>query len=321
MAASRSIDTLIRAARLYYEEGLSQGEVARTMGISGATVSRALAAARDQGIVEVRIFDPRSPVQRVHELEQQLAEMFGLSEVRVGTSSGETGSLRLVGRLAADLFGERLSAMRHVGLSWGTTLEAFVAEVPHRVVPSLEVRPIAGGNPGLDTASAGGTLVQALARRCGVEPSRLIAPAVVESPLTKAAITSESSIRSALDRAAEVDHAFVGVGTFGVRSSVTIVEDMRLSEVELATFLAQRPAGDISGRFFDDEGVELGPPTSERVIGLSLDDLRKVPCVVGLAAGHEKARGVLGGLRTGVLDVLVVDLPLAQAVLQRSGHG
>ncbi len=44
MAATRSIDTLVRAARLYYEEGLSQGEVARRMGLSGATVSRVLAA-------------------------------------------------------------------------------------------------------------------------------------------------------------------------------------------------------------------------------------------------------------------------------------
>ena len=236
-------------------------------------------------------------------------------------ASADTGALRLVGRLAADLFGERLGAMRTVGLSWGTTLEAFVAEVPHRVVPFIKVLPLTGGNPGLDTASAGGTLVQALARRCGVSAGRLIAPAVVESPHTKAVLTSESGIKAALEVAATVDHAFVGIGTIGVRSSVTIVEDMRLNDAELAAFLAQKPAGDIAGRFFDDSGVELGAPTSERIIGVTLDDLRSVPCVVGLAAGQEKARGVLGGLRTGVVNVLVVDLPLAQAVLQRGAAG
>lgn len=289
------------------------------MGISGATVSRALAAARELGIVEVRIRDPRSPVQRVYAVEQQLVELFHLTEARVGTANGEAGSLRSVGRLAADLFGERLGEMRSVGLSWGSTLEAFVAEVPQRAVPVLNVLPLAGGNPGLDMASAGGTLVQALARRCGVEPLRLLAPAVVESPRTKAAIISESGIRAALELAARVDHAFVGIGTFGVRSSVTIVEDMRLDDAELGSFLAQKPAGDIAGRFFDDQGTELGLPTTERVIGVSLAELRAVPCVVGLAAGHEKARGVLAGLRTGVIDILVIDLPLAQAVLQRLG--
>ena len=80
MAAGRSLDTLVRAARLYYEDGLSQGEVARRLGLSGATVSRVLAQAREQGVVEVRIHDPRSPVQRVHEVERQLIERFGLTE-------------------------------------------------------------------------------------------------------------------------------------------------------------------------------------------------------------------------------------------------
>jgi len=320
MAATRSLDTLVQAAKLYYEDGLSQGEVARRMGLSGATVSRVLASAREQGIVEVRIHDPRSPVRRVSEVEQQLIEQFGLTDARVGTPDGGlSGSIETVGRLAADLFGERLEQMRRVGLSWGSTLEAFVAAVPERMAPFLRVLPLAGGNPGLDTASAGGTLVQVLARKCGVEPSRLLAPAIVESPQTKGAITSESNIRIALERAARVDHAFVGIGTIGIRSSVTIVEDMKLNDAELAAFLAQKPAGDISGRFFDDQGVEVGPPTSERVIGVSLDDLRQVPCVIGLAGGQEKARGVLAALRTGVLDVVVLDLALAQAVLQRAG--
>lgn len=320
MAATRSIDTLVRAARLYYEEGLSQGEVARRMGLSGATVSRVLAAARDRGIVEVRIHDPRSPVRRVADLERRLVERFGLSEARVGTpNGGPADALQLVGRLAADLFGERLTQMRRIGLSWGSTLESFVAEVPERVA-AVQVLPLAGGNPGLDTAGAGGTLVQALARRCGVQPSRFLAPAIVESPQTKAAIASETAIRTALELAAQVDHAFVGIGTFGVRSSVTIVEDMKLSEAELAAFLAQKPAGDITGRFFDDTGTELGPPTSDRVIGVTLDDLRRVPCVIGLAAGAEKTRGVLAALHTGVLDVVVLDLPLARAVLLRAGE-
>jgi DNA-binding transcriptional regulator LsrR (DeoR family) len=320
MAATRSIETLVTAARLYYEDGLSQGEVARRMGLSGATVSRMLASARDRGIVEVRIHDPRSPVRRVARVERRLVERFGLTEARVGTpNGGSADALRLVGRLAADLFGERLGRMRQVGLSWGSTLEAFVAEVPERVA-AVQVLPLAGGNPGLDNAGAGGTLVQELARRCGVQPSRFLSPAIVESPQTKAAITSETAIRTALQLGAQVDHAFVGIGTVGVRSSVTIVEDMKLSEAELAAFLAQKPAGDISGRFFDDAGTELGPPTSDRVIAVSLADLRRVPWVIGLAAGVEKARGVLAALHTGVLDVAVLDLPLARAVLVRAGE-
>lgn len=55
------------------------------------------------------------------------------------------------------------------------------------------------------------------------------------------------------------------------------------------------------------------------MIAVTLDDLRRVPCVIGLAAGLEKARGVLASLpHTGVVDVVVLDLPLARAVLSRA---
>ena len=58
MPAPRNADTLVRAARLYYLDGLSQSDVATALGVSRASVSRILSAARDQGIVEIRIHDP-----------------------------------------------------------------------------------------------------------------------------------------------------------------------------------------------------------------------------------------------------------------------
>ena len=48
MAAGRSLDTLVRAARLYYEDGLSQGEVARRLGLSPSAVTRLVAGLEDR---------------------------------------------------------------------------------------------------------------------------------------------------------------------------------------------------------------------------------------------------------------------------------
>jgi DNA-binding transcriptional regulator LsrR (DeoR family) len=53
------------------------------------------------------------------------------------------------------------------------------------------------------------------------------------------------------------------------------------------------------------------------VIGVTFDDLRSVPTVIGLAGGAGKARGVLAALRTGVIDVAVLDAELATEVLRR----
>ena len=103
-------------------------------------------------------------------------------------------------------------------------------------------------------------------------------------------LTSESGIKAALEVAATVDHAFVGIGTIGVRSSVTIVEDMRLNDAELAAFLAQgKPAGDISPVLRRQRRRTRRAPPLERIIGVTLDDLRSVP-QVGLAAGEGPRR-------------------------------
>jgi DNA-binding transcriptional regulator LsrR (DeoR family) len=156
--------------------------------------------------------------------------------------------------------------------------------------------------------------MEVLAARTGATSFRFESPAVVESPRTWAALTRESSIVNAIDRAAEVELAVVGIGAFGQHNSRRVVAAMRLTAEEERELAGQAPAGNICGRFYDLSGKPLGTPTSERVIGISLEQLRSVPEVIGLAAGVEKAPGVIGALRTGTLDAIVLDEDLARVV-------
>lgn len=319
MATPRSVDVLVRAARLYYEDGLSQGEVAKIMRLSGSTVSRVLAAAREQGLVEIRIHDPRQQVVRAGDIEQELVATFGLTEARVGVVAEGLAAANVVGKLGVAFFLERLDLMKRVGLSWGSTIGRLVSEFPTLDEPAkFTLLPLVGGLPTHDTASAGGTLIQALGQKCGVDVIRLIAPAIVESPETCAAFKRESGIQAALAAAATVDHAFVGIGSYGVRTSLSIVASMKLTPEEMAAFTSAKPAGDVCGRFVDDEGRPLGLPTSERVIGITIDELRQVPMGVGLAAELDKVRGVLATLRTGAIDAVILDRELARAVLTQN---
>lgn len=43
---------------------------------------------------------------------------------------------------------------------------------------------------------------------------------------------------------------------------------------------------------------------NNRVIGLSLEDLRKIPCVIGIASENTKATAILGALRTGIINII-----------------
>lgn len=48
------------------------------------------------------------------------------------------------------------------------------------------------------------------------------------------------------------------------------------------------------------------------MIGTSLEELRRIPLVVALAAGPEKAPAIAAALRAGLVDVLLVDVVAAQ---------
>jgi DNA-binding transcriptional regulator LsrR (DeoR family) len=56
----------------------------------------------------------------------------------------------------------------------------------------------------------------------------------------------------------------------------------------------------------------------DRVIGVTFDQLKKIPCVVGVAGGLHKLEVVRAALRGGWLDALVTDHHLARCLVADS---
>ncbi|MBO1030685.1 helix-turn-helix domain-containing protein [Tessaracoccus sp. SD287] len=317
MPAPRSQDVLIRAARMYYLDGKSQGEIAKALGVSRSSVSRTLLSARERGIVEIRIHQDRS-LTRDAELEAALMERFSLQSAQVVVRPPGRTAVDIVGEMAARIFEKVVPGLSRFGLSWGETIASFTDHVQvEPVYPRLELCPLAGGAPTMQpTGASGHVALDTLARRCGALAYRFDSPAVVESEVTWKALNQESGVIQALERAQRCEVALVGIGRLGVHSSSRVIRAMRLSPEEEQTFMAQNPVGDLCGHFFDIEGRPLGLPSSNRVVGLTLEQLDTIPSVVGIAAGMEKALGALGALRTGVLTQFIGDEELATAVLR-----
>lgn len=321
MPGPRETATVVRAARLYYEEGLAQSEIASALGLSRSNVSRILTQARERGIVEILIHDPEAPPVRDPRLEAALISRFGLTgAVVVEAASAATASggaaLDAVARAAATLLSERAPAVRSLGVSWGQTVQRVVARLePQRLRPAPRVLPLVGGLSMLDGTDTGDSVQRLLAERLGARAEPLFAPALLESADAARTLLRESSIARVLAAAADVELALVGIGSAGLHSSPHLLAGMRLTPEERRRVESQRPAGDVCGRFVEADGTPLGPPTSERVLAVTLPQLARIPEVVAVAAGAGKAPGVLGVLRSSVLDVVVLDAPLARAVL------
>jgi DNA-binding transcriptional regulator LsrR (DeoR family) len=319
MPGARSPELLAKAARLYFVDDRSQDEVAAILGTTRSNVSRMLKQARDLGIVEIRIVDP---AQRDEELELALRDRFRLADARVLKVTPETDALSGVGRLAVRWLDETLHDGQVVALSWGQTLQAVVRAVDGLSRRDVEIVQLVGGLSALDSALTGQELVRELSERMGARHRYLHAPALFGSAEALTMMLHEQAIADALDAAKAAHIAMVGIGASGVGSSGALLDALGLSPSERAAFDASGAVGDVCARFYDLSGREVASVVTERVLAVSLDDVRAIPTVAGVAAGQEKALGIIGALQGRIIDVLICDQPAARSVLslERAGR-
>ena len=71
----------------------------------------------------------------------------------------------------------------------------------------------------------------------------------------------------------------------------------------------------IQGRLLDRQGRELAIP-GRYVVGCELEALRRAPWSIGINAGAGRGVETLAALRSGCVNLLVVDEPLAEELLQ-----
>ena len=297
---------------MYFLDGRSQDDIARVLGTSRSNVSRMLTAARVQGVVEIRVHDQTA---RAMELEQALRDAFGLSQVRVAAFRPGADVTAAAGDLAAQWLDETVRDGQVVALSWGTSLQAMVAAVAVDKPRDVEVVPLVGGLTVDASLVAGQELVRELAGRLGATYRYLHGPALLRSEAARDALLAEPAIREALESALSADIAMVGIGSVGIGSSNVILDGLALTDDERAAFLAENPVGDTCCRFFDAEGKAIGGVVHDRVLAVALEELRRIPMVIGVATGAEKVAGVLGALRGGFVDGLITDSGLAHALL------
>ena len=193
--------------------------------------------------------------------------------------------------------------------------ESFSVDQPRNV----EVVPLVGGLSPAETLVAAQELVRELAGRLGATYQYLHAPALLRSKTARDSLLAEPTVAEVLERAVTADIAMIGIGTIGKGSSKEMLEGLGLSPAERNAFLAEGPVGDTCCRFFDVEGKPIRGAVHDRVLAIELDQLRRIPTVVGVATGVEKAPGVRGALRGGLVDGLVADAALALALLSEPG--
>ena len=304
-------ELLARIAHRYYVDGRTQEEIGREFGLSRPKVQRLLDRARWSGVVDIRI---ATPPWLSLDLESRLREEFRLADAIVAPSRADPQSQReAVARSAARFLERRLSDGDVVAVGHGRD----TGEVPRFFRPGhrldCEFVSAMGGSPRVDTPTNPNKICQALAAACGGRSRSLYAPAYVDDAADRERFREQDAIAVTLDAAARANLALVGIGS--VDDGCTMVRSGCLSPAEISRLRDQGAVGDILGNYVDIDGRIIPSPHQDRLIALSIEELRGVAMVVAVVSEIEKPRAIRGVLRAGVVDVLVVDEGNATAVL------
>ncbi len=296
-------ELLARVATRYYGDGLTQETLAREFGLSRPKVQRLLDRARGTGVVDIRVSAP--PWLHL-DLERELRERFELQEVIVAPARPDQQAQREeVARAAARFLERRLVDGSVVAVSHGRD----TGEVPRFFRPRqrLDATFVSamGGSPLADAPTNPNEIARRMADRCGGRAIVMYAPAYVGNAEMRDELLRHVAVADPLRRAAGASVALVGIG--GTDDACTMVRTGCFSVEEIRRLREAGAVGDVLGNYVDIDGARLDSPETARLVGLSIDDLHAVDTVVVVVSEGEKPRAVLGVLRTGVVDVLVVD--------------
>ncbi len=304
---------LYKIAKAYYEDGLTQDQIGKRFGLSRIKVSRLLQQARQSRVVQITI---TPPTDSFGDIERDLETAYGLDEVIVVStfSSEQSDVVPRLGAAAAGYLARCLGDQQVLDLSWGSTLLAVVDALAPQNLPELRVVQMLGGLGRLESETYGADLTMRMAQTLGARMRLLPSPGIVSSKLVRDALLQDVNIAETLQLAARADLALVGIGSPMVGS--VILDAGILNESELAELKALGAVGDIALRFFDGDGQAVDHTINDRIIGLDLAQIKRIPRVVGVAGGDGKYEVIRGAVRGNLVDVLITDESTATRLLQ-----
>jgi DNA-binding transcriptional regulator LsrR (DeoR family) len=322
MSAPRSVSRptagevrlITKIARMYHERGIRQVEIADTLHLSQARVSRLLRRATELGIVRTVV----AVTQDVHpELEEALERRYNLAEALIVDVQGTDHDIAAaLGSAGASYLETTLTGGERIGISsWSQTLLAAVDRMqPLRLPGADSVIQLVGGFGAASAQAEGNRLLSELARLIGARPIFVPAPGLVRTKAVRDSLLNDPAVQAVVAEWERLSMVLVGIGSLPP-SPLLRASGNAVDPVEQDKLLAAGAVGDVCQRYFDANGVLVASDLDNRVVGISPDKLRQVRHRVGIAGGQSKHAAIHAALTGGWVNVLLTDTGTAEFLL------
>ncbi len=305
---------LYKISRDYYENQLTQNEIAKRLGLSRIKVSRLLKQARQEQIVSITLTPPPGLLA---ELEEGIEKKYALEEVRVVQCDNPSSQNSIVSQLApsaVECLLRRIQGHEVIGVAMGKTMVSVVNRLPTVSLPDVTIVQMNGGLGHIVTLEQSAELARQMAGKLSAQLRLLHAPGIANEKKAAQVFRSDPLIAETLSLAESADIAIMSIGLLATSSS-TLRGSGLLTEADIQQLSTQNALGDIALRFFDANGLPVHTMLDERIIGLTHAQLQNIPCVISVAGGQEKIDVIRAGLKSGIPNVLITDQFTAEHLL------
>ncbi|MDD3225137.1 MAG: sugar-binding transcriptional regulator [Clostridium sp.] len=298
---------------LYYENNMTQSEIAQKFSTTRFKISKFLSEAKEKKIVEITI---HRTYNHNSNLEIALKERFKLKDALVldNSSSPSEDTLVCLGEIGARYLNKIIKENLIIGVTWGKTIFNVIKNIqPQKKFPITVVQLLgsaAKNNPLTDTPE----LIRKLATIYDGKYQFLYAPMYIDNDYARNSLMHEPVINDTLFLASKTDIIITGIGTVdSIFSSSLWSNYLVKNEEKIAKDLGA--AGCICGHIYDINGNELDLDLNKKLIGIDLNTLHHTKYTVAIAAGKFKANAILGALNGNHINVLITDSATAEKIL------
>ena len=294
---------LIEASKLYYEDNLTQKEIATILKTSRPSVSNLLNKARKEGIVKINVLSYRDT--RLG-LAQEISRHYHLKSctiIKQGEDSFSEADKSLI---------PFLKKSRILGIGWDyhiyNMLRGFKEPSDLDVTNGI-VCPLIGAASISHPGYHPNELVTMISNKTNFAAEYLMTPAFPISDQERSLFMDTHNYQLIKERWRKMDTALVSLGIYPT------VPDHGTAMRFGKKLVNEKASGNILSYFFTREGACI-ESEEDYVIQIPLAYLKRIPHVMGLAIENENPRSVISCLNSGCIDHLIIGDKLAAEIIE-----
>lgn len=304
---------LYRIAKMYFLDGMRQGDIAAVENLSRSQISRLLSKAKEQGIVQVDVSLPAT--METAELSMFLENVLSLDHVRIVSVPASITTAEKINEsiaiAAVDYLPALMRRYQTVGLGWGRTMYQMSTNMSYHTGDcETTFVPLVGSagfsNPNFQI----NFIIDRVARKLKGRYVFTNISAIQENsvPFSRIETKQMHILQQYWDK---LDMVVFGLGS---KNNSDIYLDREVSDEYMEKVQEANVLGEILTQFFDQQGRVVNLNSDYNHTACNIQKLKKAKHSICLAGGKEKAESLLVAARAGFFNELITDSNTAQLI-------